>query len=301
MSYRSYRDERANFAFKIKVANFLIGTADVLAPGFLLHRLRKVQLVSCRPDFIISRSRVSNSAFLVLNGGLKFHVGTSGYSYKEWKGKFYPKDFSPDQMLPYYAEHFSAVEINNTFYRMPKASVLEAWTGQVPGDFKFALKAPQRITHFQRLKDAGNTVSDFLRITAVLRDRLGPLLFGLPPNFKKDVPRLREFLGLLQPSVRTVFEFRHESWFEEDVFDLLHEHQVALCIAQAEDSVKVPVVSTADWGYLRLRMPKYSDVDLKGWIKKIRGQTWKEVFVFFKHEEEATGPKFAANFLNLIK
>ena len=248
-----------------------------------------------------SIQRLGNSAPLVLNGLMNFHVGTSGYSYKEWKGKFYPKDLSPNQMLPYYAERFSAVEINNTFYRMPKASVLESWAGQVPDEFKFALKAPQRITHFQRLKDAGDSVSDFLRITAVLKDRLGPLLFGLPPNFKKDVPRLREFLGLLQPGFRTAFEFRHESWYHQEVFDLLREHQVALCIAQAEDSVEVPLVSTADWGYLRLRMPKYSDADMKSWIEKIQGQKWKDVFVFFKHEEEATGPKFAMKFSGLIK
>jgi len=232
---------------------------------------------------------------------MDFHVGTSGYSYKEWKGSFYPKDISPQQMLPYYGERFSAVEINNTFYRMPKASVLEAWAAQVPPEFTFALKAPQRITHFQRLKDAGDSVSDFLRITAVLKDRLGPLLFGLPPNFKKGVPRLREFFGLLQPRFRIAFEFRHESWFDEEVFDLLREHKVGLCVAEAEDSVEVPFVSTADWGYLRLRMPAYSDADMKRWIKKIRQQKWEDVFVFFKHEEKGTGPKFAGRFLELLK
>jgi uncharacterized protein YecE (DUF72 family) len=232
---------------------------------------------------------------------MNFHVGTSGYSYKEWKGKFYPKDFSPDQMLPFYAEHFSTVEINSTFYRMPKASVLEAWAAQVPALFTFALKAPQRITHFQRLKDAGDSVAEFLRVASVLKNRLGPVLFGLPPNFKKDVPRLREFLRLLPKRNRIAFEFRHESWFDQELFDLLRDCGVALCIAEAEDTVEVPFVSTADWGYLRLRNVRYSDADLKRWIKKIRQQRWSDVFVFFKHEEKATGPKFATNFLKLLE
>jgi len=232
---------------------------------------------------------------------MNFHVGTSGYSYKEWKGKFYPKDLSPAKMLPFYAERFSTVEINNTFYRMPKASVLESWAAQVPADFEFCLKAHQRITHFQRLKDVRDTVSDFFQLTAALQKRLGPVLFGLPPNFKKDLLRLGDFLRLLPADRRVAFEFRHESWFDQEVFELLHEHQVALCIAQAEDSVEVPFVSTADWGYLRLRMPAYSDADLKRWIKDIRQQKWKDAFVFFKHEEEGTGPEFARRFLELLK
>jgi len=230
---------------------------------------------------------------------MNLHVGTSGYSYKEWKGNFYPKDISPSQMLPYYAERFGTVEINNTFYRMPKASVLTAWAGQVPKDFKFALKAPQRITHFQRLKDSGATVSDFIQFTSVLQGRLGCLLFGLPPNFKKDVPRLAEFLQLLPKGVRVAFEFRHESWMDQEVFDLLRERQVALCVAEAEDGVEVPLMATADWGYLRLRRVEYSDADLKQWIKRIRQNDWKDVFVFFKHEEAGTGPKFARRFLEL--
>jgi uncharacterized protein YecE (DUF72 family) len=232
---------------------------------------------------------------------MKFHVGTSGYSYKEWKGKFYPEDFSPEQMLPYYAGRFSSVEINNTFYRMPNASLLKSWAAQVPTEFTFALKAPQRITHFQRLKNARNSVGEFLRVVNVLRARLGPVLFGLPPNFKKDVPRLAEFLPLLPKNRRVAFEFRHESWFDQEVFDLLRDRGVALCIAQAEDTLEVPFVATADWGYLRLRNIRYSDADLKRWVKKIRRQRWSEVFVFFKHEEKATGPKFAITFLKLLK
>jgi len=232
---------------------------------------------------------------------MNVHVGTSGYSYSEWKGKFYPKKFSADEMLPFYAERFSAVEINNTFYRMPQPKVLKAWAEQAPKDFTFALKAPQRITHFQRLKNARASVWQFLKVASVLKDQLGPVLFGLPPNFKKDLSRLEQFLRLLPRSVRAAFEFRHESWFDDEVFDLLRERKVALCIAQTEDIPDPPFVATAPWGYLRLRMPKYSDADLKGWIRKIRRQKWKDVFVFFKHEERATGPKFASRFMELVQ
>src|SRR5688500_11620645 len=221
---------------------------------------------------------------------MELYVGTSGYSYKEWKGTFYPEDLPAKQMLRYYGERFRTTEINNTFYRMPKVSVLEAWAGEVPADFKFVLKAPQRITHFQRLKDAGESLSYLLKTAAVLKDRLGPLLFGLPPNFKKDPGRLREFLALLPAQRPVAFEFRHPSWFDDEGFGLLRDHRVALCIAEAEDDLEVPFVSTADWGYLRLRLPEYTDQDLKTWLKKVRDQGWQNAYVFFKHEDEGKGP-----------
>jgi len=232
---------------------------------------------------------------------MKFYVGTSGYAYREWKGKFYPKDISADAMLPFYAERFEAVEINSTFYRMPKAELLKAWAKQVPANFAFALKAPQRITHFQRLRDAGESVAEFLKVAEVLKERLGPVLFGLPPNFKKDLPRLKVFLELLPERMRAAFEFRHESWMDEEVFDLLRRRRVVLCMAEADDGIEVPLIETADWGYLRLRNLKYSDAELKRWITEIRKKKWKDVFVFFKHEEKATGPKFARRFLELLK
>jgi uncharacterized protein YecE (DUF72 family) len=232
---------------------------------------------------------------------MDLHVGTSGYSYKEWKGTFYPEDLPVKQMLRYYGERFRTTEINNTFYRMPKASVLEAWAGEVPADFKFALKAPQRITHFQRLKDCGESLSYLLTTAGALKDRLGPVLFGLPPNFKKDAARLKEFLALLPPQRRAAFEFRHPSWFDDEVFGLLRDHQVALCIAEAEGDLEVPFVSTADWGYLRLRRPDYTAAELKAWVKKLRSQPWRDAFVFFKHEDEGKGPKLAAAFLKLAE
>jgi uncharacterized protein YecE (DUF72 family) len=168
------------------------------------------------------------------------------------------------------------VEINNTFYRMPRISVLEAWAEDVPADFKFVLKASQRITHNQRLKDADDALAYLLEVSGVLQQRLGPLLFQLPPNFKKDTARLRDFLTLLPPHRLAAFEFRHQSWFDEDVFSLLRTHQAALCIAEAENDLDIPFVSTADWGYLRLRRPDYGDAELKTWGERVRRQDWRD-------------------------
>ena len=230
---------------------------------------------------------------------MNFYVGTSGYSYKEWKGTFYPEDLPDKQMLHFYGERFRSVEINNTFYRMPKASVLEAWAKEVPADFMFVLKASQRITHHQRLKDADDSVSYLLEVAGALKERLGPLLFQLPPYLRKDAPRLREFLALLPSDRRAAFEFRHQSWFDDEVFGLLRDHRAVLCIAEAENELEIPFVSTADWGYLRLRRPDYGDAELKAWAKRVHEQEWREAFIFFKHEEEGKGPEMAKRFLKL--
>ena len=232
---------------------------------------------------------------------MNFYVGTSGYSYKEWKGSFYPEDVSTDEMLRYYGGQFGAVEINNTFFRMPKPEVLEAWAAEVPADFKFVLKASRGITHMKRLKNAGDSVAYLLKMIAGMKQRIGALLFQLPPNMKKDVPRLREFLALLPKDRRAAFEFRHQSWFEDDVFDALREDNAALCIAEAEDGLDIPFVATADFGYLRLRMPDYTDAQLKAWHKRVKDQKWSDAFVFFKHEDEARGPKLAKRFMELAK
>jgi uncharacterized protein YecE (DUF72 family) len=230
---------------------------------------------------------------------MNLYVGTSGYSYKEWKGTFYPEDLPDKQMLRFYGERFRSVEINNTFYRMPKASVLEAWAKEVPADFKFVLKASQKITHFQRLKEVRDLVEYLLDVAGTLKERLGPLLFQLPPNLQKDVTRLRDFLMLLPPNRRAAFEFRHQSWFDDEVFSLLREFQAVLCIAEAENDLEIPFVSTADWGYLRLRRPDYGDAELKLWADRVREPGWKEAFIFFKHEEEGKGPVMAKRFLEL--
>jgi uncharacterized protein YecE (DUF72 family) len=178
---------------------------------------------------------------------MRVRTGTSGFSYKEWKGSFYPEDLAAKGMLAYYASQLSAVEINNTFYRMPKPSVLESWVEQVPSDFRFVLKASRRITHFKRLMNTGEEVEYFIDNASILGERLAAVLFQLPPSMKKDIERLCEFLEQLPPEPKVAFEFRHESWFEDDVFELLREHDRALCIADDED--KEPVrVATAGWG-----------------------------------------------------
>jgi uncharacterized protein YecE (DUF72 family) len=230
---------------------------------------------------------------------MDLYVGTSGYSYKEWKGRFYPTKLPAKQMLPYYGKRFRTVEINYTFRRMPTASVLDSWAGAVPADFQFVLKVPEAITHKKRLNDAGDSVSKFLEIAGKLKKRLGPLLFQLPPTFMKDAPRLRAFLALLPPKRRVAFEFRHPSWFDDEVFGLLRAHRAALCIADAEDDLEVPVVATTTWGCLRLRRPDYDDAALKRWVKQVRNQNWQDAFVFFKHEDEGKGPQLAKRFLEL--
>jgi uncharacterized protein YecE (DUF72 family) len=228
------------------------------------------------------------------------YVGTSGYSYPKWKGNFYPAKLPAKQMLGYYAERFRTVEINNTFYRPPVASVLEAWAAAVPDNFRFVLKAPQEITHVRRLKGAGEMVSSLFATATALKERLGPVLFQLPPNFKKDVPLLRAFLASVPAGCRVAFEFRHQSWFEDDALAALREHRVALCVADAEDELKIPFVATADWGYLRLRRPDYTDAALTFWAARVRAQSWRDTFVFFKHEDAGKGPQLASRLLELL-
>jgi len=232
---------------------------------------------------------------------MNLYVGTSGYSYKEWKGSFYPEKLPAKQMLAYYGEHFRTVEINYTFKRLPTVAVLKTWTDAVPMEFRFALKAPEWITHRKRLKNADDMLANFLEVAAKLKQRLGPFLFQLPPNYKKDAPRLQAFLELLPAKRRAAFEFRHASWFDDEVFQLLRDHNVALCIADADDDLEVPIVGTADWGCLRLRRAHYDDAALTKWWKQIRKHDWRDAFVFFKHEDEAKGPQFAQRFMQLAK
>lgn len=230
---------------------------------------------------------------------MRLHVGTSGYSYPKWKGSFYPLKMRREGMLAYYAERFGAVEINSSFYRMPAAEVLKSWTAEVPRSFRFAFKAPQSITHFKRLKGAATATRQFVRAVRATKTHRGPLLFGLHPNSKKDLPRLARFLRLLRGQPRIAFEFRHATWFDDEVFSCLRAHHVALCVNDEDKSPFTDLVSTSDWGYVRLRRENYSDKDLRSWLRKIKSQSWDEAFVFFKHEDTGTGPKFAARFLAL--
>ena len=226
-------------------------------------------------------------------------VGTSGYGHAEWKGIFYPVTLSAKKMLGFYAGHFPVVEINYTFRRLPTPKILESWAAQVPESFRFALKAPQLITHVRRLQNAEKEVSDFLDIAGTLRKRLGPILFQLPPTFKRDVSRLRSFLAPLVGRARLAFEFRHASWFDDEAFDCLRDHAAAMCVADGDDLPQTDLVRTADWGYLRLRDDSYSDAQLRHWIRRIRAQKWQETYVFFMHEDTGIGPKLAQRFMEL--
>jgi uncharacterized protein YecE (DUF72 family) len=226
-------------------------------------------------------------------------AGTSGYSYKEWKRSFYPEDLPADEMLRYYASKLQAVEINNTFYRMPKAEMLSRWAEEVPDGFRFALKASQQITHRRRLKDAADPVGYFFKVAVTLGDRMGPVLFQLPPNLKKDLPRLTDFLAILPPASRCAFEFRHGSWFEDDVFEALRAGGCALCVAEDEE-LATPFQATTDWGYLRLRRQDYAESDLRDRAARLLAQPWNEAYVFFKHEEGGKGPKLAESLTKIL-
>lgn len=227
------------------------------------------------------------------------YAGTSGFSYKEWKGSFYPEKLPAKDMLSYYATRLHAVEINNTFYRLPKKELLESWKEQVPSEFRFSVKASQRITHFKRLKDVQQESSYLLETVAALEDRLGPVLFQLPPNMKKDLERLEVFVKDLPKGTRAAFEFRHPTWLDDDVLQVLSSGNHALCISDTDDVPVSHIDKTADWGYLRLRRENYSKENLKHWLKEMGKQKWTDTFVFFKHEDEGSGPKLAAEFMRL--
>ena len=230
---------------------------------------------------------------------MDLYVGTSGYSYKPWNGKFYPRGLPGGQMLRYYAERFRTVEINTTFYRMPEASTFEGWAEAVAPDFRFVLKVPRKISHARKLDDAGRLLSDLLEAAGALSGHRGPLFFQLPPTSKKDPTRLRALLALIPSGLRAAFEFRHPSWFDEEVFGLLRDHRAALCVADADGGPEVPFVATADWGYLRLRRPDYADEEIQAWAKRVQEQGWRDAFVYFKHEDEARGPRLARRYLEL--
>jgi uncharacterized protein YecE (DUF72 family) len=232
---------------------------------------------------------------------MKVHAGTSGFAFKEWKGPFYPSDLKDDGMLGFYASRFPTVEINNTFYRLPKEGVLQAWASQVPESFTFAIKASQRITHFARIKpEAASAVEFLLKNTSSLGNRLGPILFQLPPNMKADVDRLRGFLAMLPADRKYTLEFREESWFQDDVYALLRERDIPMCIIDQPDFAS-PVVSTASWGYVRLHRFDYDGVGLEQWWRTIGSQQWGEAYVYFKHDEGiGSGPPAVDAFRRVV-
>jgi uncharacterized protein YecE (DUF72 family) len=223
---------------------------------------------------------------------MKVSIGTSGFSYKEWLGKFYPEKLAADAMLAFYAKHFDTVEINNTFYRMPAETMLARWASEAPAGFEFTLKAPRRITHDKRLREAESDVAEFCRRAATLGERMGVLLFQTPPFLKKDLPRLRDFLALLPAGTRAAFEFRSDSWQGDDVYAALRERGAMLCVTDTDEG-DTPFVATCDCGYLRLRRTHYEDAELAAWAQRIAAQPLARAYIYFMHEDEALGTRFA--------
>ena len=227
-------------------------------------------------------------------------VGTSGYNYPEWRGTFYPEKFSTDKMLAYYAERFPTVEINYTFYRIPNEKLLAGWAANTPDHFTFTLKAPRRITHDAKLQRCEDLTQTFCSTAATLGSKLATLLFQLPPTFKKNSDVLREFTDVLPDGTRAAFEFRHPSWFDADVFDVLRSRNLALCVADSE-KLSAPVEMTADYGYFRLRDEGYQQADIERWATVIKGLSGlRRAYVYFKHEEQGLGPEFAKRLIALL-
>ena len=238
---------------------------------------------------------------------MKLFTGTSGFSYKQWKGEFYPPKMKDGEMLSYYGRHFSSVEINNTFYRMPKRDLLEKWAGEVPDDFRFVLKASRRITHVGRLKNSDDSVAYLYSVAEGLGDKLGPIFVQLPPYLKKNEERLKSFLAALPHDKHIALETRDPSWETPEVRSAVEEAGHALCIVDREEDepeegeeplprTLSPIPDSGRWGYLRLRRCDYTDEDLAIFAERIRRTHWEEVFVFFKHEEDASGPGMALRF-----
>jgi uncharacterized protein YecE (DUF72 family) len=229
-------------------------------------------------------------------------TGTSGFSYPAWRGSFYPEKLSTTKMLAHYAGKLDAVEINNTFYRMPRPALLERWAAETPPTFRFALKSPRSITHMRRLVGADDAVARLAKEARALGDRLGPILFQLPANLRKDVGVLEAFLSMwaaLPGGLRAAFEFRHESWLADDVYAALARHDAALCVADSEE-LATPLIATAGWGYLRLRRQDYGKAALRRWAERLKTQRFEDVFVFFKHETEGAGPALAHSFRSMM-
>ena len=225
-------------------------------------------------------------------------AGASGYSFKEWKGNFYPEDMKPEGMLAWYAERLPTVEINNTFYQMPKVAVLGNWARATPDGFRFAIKASRRITHMARLKadTAADSVNFLYKNLATLGAKRGPVLFQLPPFMKKDLPRLSEFLTLLPEGHRAAFEFRNDSWFADDVYAALQAAGASLCLSEREDNAPPPLVETASFGYVRLRLETYADSELQQWAARLAASAWREIYVYFMHEP--TAPAYARKLMS---
>ncbi|MBV9010051.1 MAG: DUF72 domain-containing protein [Verrucomicrobia bacterium] len=233
---------------------------------------------------------------------MKYWIGTSGFQYSEWKGTFYPADLHASRMLPYYAEQFATTEINYTFHRIPAPTTIENWCKLTPANFRFALKAPQKVTHFAKLRRCDDTIDYFYDVICGLGERLGPILFQLPPSLKKDTALLGAFVECLPASMRAAFEFRHASWLDDEVFAVLRRANACLCIADSE-KLSTPALQTSNWGYLRLRREDYQDADVLRWCDLLNelSASWSEAFIYFKHEESGRGPKLATQMITALQ
>ena len=218
---------------------------------------------------------------------MRVAAGTSGFSYKEWQGTFYPEKFAASRMLQFYAERLQTVELNNTFYRMPNEALIRGWNERTPEHFRFVLKAPRQMTHIKKLADCAAPLARFTEVAATLGEKLGPLLFQLPPTFQRDVERLDGFLSGLPKGVRAAFEFRHPSWVDPSTYEVLRARGAALCIAEVDAEEPPAIVATANFGYLRLRRENYTEAEIAAWAERVRAQPFDEVYVFFKHEVRA--------------
>lgn len=231
---------------------------------------------------------------------MRLWVGTSGYAYREWLGKFYPERLPPREMLAFYADRLPAVEINSSFFGIPKRETVLAWVAQVPAGFRFAVKAPRKITHDKLLAGVSMELGHFLEVCRVLGDRLGPVLFQLPPYFPIDTSRLERFLDALPQDLAAAFEFRHPSWHTEAVYGAIGGRGHAICTADSEEKGAESIIATANWGYLRLRRTDYRGEQLEEWLQKILMQPWQDVYVFFRHEQKGLGPEYAGRLLALV-
>jgi uncharacterized protein YecE (DUF72 family) len=231
---------------------------------------------------------------------MDFHIGTSGFSYKEWKGHFYPSDLPPSRMLGYYATRFNTVEINNTFYRMPRAEMLAKWRDTVPPGFRFVLKTPKRITHQKKLEDTAEEMTYLAEVSTELGEARGPFLVQIPPYLHADFALLERFLGGIPSDVSFALETRHASWNDPEVASMLASHGHTLCIAEVDGEEPLPFPANASWGYLRLRRTEYPDDDLRRWADRVRATGWQHAWIFFKHEDEGKGPRFASRMSELL-
>jgi uncharacterized protein YecE (DUF72 family) len=231
----------------------------------------------------------------------RFWIGTSGYGYKEWRGPFYPAEIAEPEMLKFYSERLSSVELNYTFYRTPTVRTVQAWGKETPEHFTFSLKAPRRITHDLRLRDTGDLLGYFVDTSKVLKHRLGVALFQLPPFLKKDLSRLEDFLHQVPPGYRAAFEFRNATWFSDDVYECLRRFNIAMCISDREER-SAPFEATADYGYFRLRRPDYTEAELTDWAQRLADASdWQDTFVYFKQEQEGRGAALALRLQQLLQ